>query len=160
MVTSKHPASRCFTLIELLVTLVVAAIVLTLGVPSFQSFIANQRARTAAQALFVDLTLARSEAVKRNNNVVVSAIDDSWANGWTITPSGVGVAAIRKQDSLPQIGASSATTTITFLRNGRVSGTTAPTVTFCDAAGSGAVTKRIIGLDLSGLPRITRGGSC
>lgn len=75
-----------FTLIELMITLLVAAIVLTVGVPSFQDFIANQRARTVAQDLMAVLLYTRSEAVKRNVNILLSIAKDGNNNlgGWAI----------------------------------------------------------------------------
>lgn len=158
MARPKHQRSiGGFTLIELMVTVAIAAILLTVGVPSFREFIANQRAKTAAQALFTDLTFARSEAIKRNGSVVVTPVGGKWADGWTISSAGTD---IRKQSSLPQISATSPAASITFQRTGRVDGASGPSVTFCDAAQSDSVTERIIGVDLSGLPRITLGGSC
>jgi prepilin-type N-terminal cleavage/methylation domain-containing protein len=56
---------RAFTLIELLVAVAVAAIVLTLAVPSFNQFILRQRLKSINAQLITDLQLARSEAVTR-----------------------------------------------------------------------------------------------
>ena len=58
-----------FTLIELLVTLTVAAILLAVAVPSFQSMMLSSRLSTSANAVANALSLARSEAVKRNQEV-------------------------------------------------------------------------------------------
>ena len=58
-----------FTLIELLVTLTVAAILLAVAVPSFQNMMLSSRLSTSANAVANALSLARSEAVKRNQNV-------------------------------------------------------------------------------------------
>ncbi|CUA95100.1 GspH/FimT family pseudopilin [Thiomonas bhubaneswarensis] len=58
-----------FTLIELLVTMTVAAILLVVAVPSFQNMMLSSRLDTSANAVANALTLARSEAVKRNQEV-------------------------------------------------------------------------------------------
>ena len=49
-----------FTLIELMITLAVAAIVLTVGIPSFQDFVYNNRLTTQANRFVTDMALARS----------------------------------------------------------------------------------------------------
>jgi type IV fimbrial biogenesis protein FimT len=64
-----------FTLIELMVTLAVAAIVLTVAVPSFQDLVRNNRLATQANQLVSALNLARSEAVKRGVRVTVCKTD-------------------------------------------------------------------------------------
>ncbi|UHD17899.1 GspH/FimT family pseudopilin [Thiocapsa bogorovii] len=81
-----------FTLLELMVTVAIAAIVLTLGVPSFRDLIQNNRATTQANALVTALSLARSEAVKRGQHVSICPSTDQatctggtvWDGGWII----------------------------------------------------------------------------
>ncbi|MDD5033548.1 MAG: GspH/FimT family pseudopilin [Methylococcaceae bacterium] len=81
-----------FTLIELMVTLSVAAIVLTLAVPSFESSIQKNRLATQSNQLITALNLARSEAIKRGVQVTVcksangSACTTSggWEQGWVV----------------------------------------------------------------------------
>jgi type IV fimbrial biogenesis protein FimT len=60
-----------FTLIELVVTMLVAAILITVAVPSMRTFIQNGRINTQINDLIGDLSLARSEAIKRRTNVGV-----------------------------------------------------------------------------------------
>jgi type IV fimbrial biogenesis protein FimT len=64
-------ATRGFTLIELMVTLSIAAILLTVAVPNFIVFVQNNRLATQANDLVTMLNYARSEAVKRNQNIGV-----------------------------------------------------------------------------------------
>lgn len=73
-----------FSLIELIVTLAIVAIVMMIGVPNFNSAIQNSRLTTTANELVTGFHLARSESVKRNQNVVVSAINDNWQNGYRV----------------------------------------------------------------------------
>nr|WP_196799746.1 GspH/FimT family pseudopilin [Thioalkalivibrio sulfidiphilus] len=82
-----------FTLVELMVTLAIAAIVLTIAVPSFWSIVQNNRASTQANELITALNLARSEAVKRglpvsicpsSNQTACVASSTNWAVGWIV----------------------------------------------------------------------------
>lgn len=57
------------TLVELIVTLAVAAILLTLAVPAYENFTANNRLTSEANRLLGDIQMARSEAVKRGRPV-------------------------------------------------------------------------------------------
>lgn len=59
------------TLIELLVVLVVLAVFVALGIPSFNSVFERHRVTGAAQALYGDLQFARAEAIKRNQTIYV-----------------------------------------------------------------------------------------
>jgi type IV fimbrial biogenesis protein FimT len=73
-----------FTLIELMITLVIVAIALVLGLPSYYTWIANSRVRVAAESIQNGLQLARAEAVSRNATVqVVVAADSGWTLGCT-----------------------------------------------------------------------------
>lgn len=87
--------SRGFTLIELLFTLVVAALVLTLAAPSFQSAVNNSAMTTGTNNLIASLQLARSEALKRRLPVTIcttsdfsaatpSCADTDWQQGWMV----------------------------------------------------------------------------
>jgi type IV fimbrial biogenesis protein FimT len=84
-----------FTLIELMVTLAVAAILLTLAVPSFREIIQNNRLVSQANEFVTALNVARSEAVKRGVRVTVCRSNDAtaaspcskgadWADGWIV----------------------------------------------------------------------------
>ncbi len=81
-----------FTLIELMITVALAAIVMTIGIPSFRTAILNN-SRTAQVNEFIGvLNLARSEATKRGMRVTICrrlndttcATDTTsiWENGW------------------------------------------------------------------------------
>lgn len=55
-----------FTLIELMVTLAVAAVLLTIAVPSFRRITVSNRLTTSANEVVNALQTARMEAIKRN----------------------------------------------------------------------------------------------
>jgi len=65
---------RGFTLIELMVTISVAAILLGIAVPSYNHLMQSNRASTTANRLLSTLMLARSEAIQRNQRVVVCIV--------------------------------------------------------------------------------------
>jgi type IV fimbrial biogenesis protein FimT len=69
-----------FTLIELIVTLVIAAILLSLAAPSMTSFIRRDRLVTQANELVADLSLTRSEAIKRGFPVTICKTADASAS--------------------------------------------------------------------------------
>jgi len=62
-----------FTLIELLITVVIMGVLVSLAVPSFFGILEDRKLKGAGENLFVDLMYAKSEAIKRNEVVRVSA---------------------------------------------------------------------------------------
>ncbi|HEB87773.1 MAG TPA: prepilin-type N-terminal cleavage/methylation domain-containing protein [Gammaproteobacteria bacterium] len=88
---------RGFTLIELLTTLVIAAILLTIGVPNLRDLIRNNRLATATNTFVSSLNVARSEAIKQgrraqlcvstntdNVSPTCSATKTNWQLGWIV----------------------------------------------------------------------------
>lgn len=71
-----YRCERGFTLIELMVTLAVAAVVLTLAVPSLSSFIRNNRLSSAANEMAVTLQTARAGAISNRARVAVCPSTD------------------------------------------------------------------------------------
>lgn len=78
-----------FTLIEMMVTIAIMAILLAIGIPSFQQLIINNRIVTNTNDLIADLAMARSEALKKGGSVVVTVCAStdgascSGANDWS-----------------------------------------------------------------------------
>jgi type IV fimbrial biogenesis protein FimT len=85
-----HKRQCGFTLVELLVALAIAAVLLTLGVPSFRSTIASSRLTSSTSDLVGSLAQARSEAIRRGVRVTVCISNDgatcatsgNWDRGW------------------------------------------------------------------------------
>jgi type IV fimbrial biogenesis protein FimT len=73
------------TLIELLIALVILAIMIFIGLPSFTAWIQNTQIRTAGEGIMSGMQLARSEAVRRNVSVELRMDAGS---GWTVTVPG------------------------------------------------------------------------
>lgn len=63
--------SQGFTLIELLVTITIVAVLAVVAVPSFRSVIQRNSVTNDSNLLLSLLTLTRSEAIKRNQQVVM-----------------------------------------------------------------------------------------
>jgi type IV fimbrial biogenesis protein FimT len=82
------------TLIELLVTIVILAILLSIAVPNFITFVQNSRLVGQTNDLVTSLNYARSEAIKRgvrvsvcnrlNNTTCSGAAVFNWDTGWLV----------------------------------------------------------------------------
>ncbi len=57
-----------FTLVELMVVISIIALILVMGVPSFQTFLQNRQIRNTAESIASGMQKARAEAVKSNSN--------------------------------------------------------------------------------------------
>lgn len=86
--TFEMKAQRGFNLIELIVTVSLATLLLVAGVSSFQTVLDNNRLNTVTNEFVTALNLARSEAVKRNNRVVLRKADTSTSSYTTQSSQG------------------------------------------------------------------------
>jgi type IV fimbrial biogenesis protein FimT len=134
---------RGFTLVELMITLVIAAIVLTLAVPSFRNTIQNNRITTQVNEVVTAFNLARMEAIRQGSPVSVCPSTDqatcsganNWATGWIVfsDTNAAGNPAvgtlIRVWDALPGNPVVSETGGATFVRY-QSNGTTGVLVPF------------------------------
>lgn len=98
----RRPAGpRGFTIIELLIVLTVLGILASIAVPSFTEMIRNARRNGAIDELGSSIMLARAEAMKRGQAVVVCGVNDAnnnkviesgerncagvdWRDGWIV----------------------------------------------------------------------------
>ena len=81
MNTSHVGRSKGFTLVELLVVIAIVAISLTIAVPSVQELLRNNRVASQNNELVALIMLAKSQAIRRNENWQVELISNgfSWA---------------------------------------------------------------------------------
>jgi len=147
---SKHH-QQGLTLIELIATLAITGILLAYGAPAMHDFYANNRLSIQTQQFGQLLIFARSEAIKRNENVVVCTADESnqcnktkqWNNQWLVfEDKNHNTEWDGKETRLKRINMSdnpvniqsSRKSVITFYSHGKSPGSNA-TFTFCDSRG-------------------------
>lgn len=149
-------AQRGFTLVELMITLAVAAILMSLAVPSFTSTIKNNRLTTQANDLIATLNYARSEAIRRGANVSVDSNDASanWHNGWVVKDSSNNILRNHQAfEGSSTLVAASSVSSLSYRSTGFLSGSSAITFTLCDDR-SGE-TGRTISISLTGRPSVS-----
>jgi len=153
--TARH--ARGFTLIEALTVIAIMAILTGIGSASFVWMNQATSIRGAAFDLVADLDFARSEAVKRNADVVVQPLNADWAQGWQVV---VGNEVLRSREALSaQVGFTAAPNTLTFDSGGRTSLANVRNFQICPPQGA-SVAGRIVRIDPSGLSRSTRTRNC
>lgn len=140
-----------------MVVVALAALLLGIGVPSFKNFVAGQRVKTAAGDFAMAIVFARSEAIKRNADVTLTAAASGatgWQSGWSVA---AGATALSTQPAYSGLAFAGPTSTITFNSTGRLSAP-ASIMTITGQDGSA----RCVAIDLSGMPKSTKSttGTC
>lgn len=102
-----------FTLIELLVSVAILAILLSVAVPSFITFVQNSRLVGQTNDLVTSLNYARSEAIKRgvrvsvcsrlNNTTCSGAAVFNWDTGWLVFVNPNGDAVVDVGETVLQV---------------------------------------------------------
>ena len=113
------------SLVELMVTIVVLAIILAIGAPSFTGVFNNNRLATQANQLVAGLQEARSEAVRSNTRVTVCRSDDgaacaadlgNWARWLVVGADGT---VLRDNSSKAPVELSGSVASLVFAPDGR-----------------------------------------
>ena len=73
-----------FTLVELIIVLFIVILLVAWGVPAYRDFKLRQDMTSSANEMIYSFTLARAEAIRRGNNVLVTATGADWASGWQV----------------------------------------------------------------------------
>lgn len=147
--------ARGFTLIELMIVVVLTGIMASMALPSFRSFVASQRVKTAASDFAMAAVFARSEAIKRNANVTLKPASTGatgWKDGWTVA---VDTTELSKQSAYTNV-TFDGPSELTYNRSGRLGAAVNPMKISLDNS------VRCVALDLSGMPNTTvsTSGNC
>lgn len=134
----------------------IAGILAAIALPGFQSLTQSQQVKNASFELFASLSLARSEAIKRNSNVTLTPTDeDDWGKGWAIASS---AETIKSQAALKGVVITLGPANVVYARTGRA---TAAGVFQVDVSPEDTSIRRCINISLSGMPRSTKSsGAC
>lgn len=139
-----------FTLTELLAVVAVIAVLTSLAMPSFTNIISRNRAKGAATDLYVALTKARSEAVKRNANVTLSPNAGGWQAGWQTTDALNNV--LDTHAAVNGVTIANGPANVVYQSSGRIQGAAAPSF-LITGTGSYSV-QRCVAISLSGRPNV------
>jgi type IV fimbrial biogenesis protein FimT len=136
------PRMTGFTMMELLIVITIVAILAGIGAPSFRNITTSYRIAGEVNGLLGDMQFARAEAIKEGQNVTICVSSNgtsctggtAWQNGWTVFPV-VATAPTAAQSAATVLRVQSAfsgsdtfvdhtsgTNTVTFDRNGLISG--------------------------------------
>jgi type IV fimbrial biogenesis protein FimT len=184
---AKLPATRCvqsrpcagpsgasgFTVIELLIVVGIIAVMFAIAAPSLRTMFLRNQMRTVTSDLLSDIAVARSEASKLSQRVVICASNDqitctaatNWTAGWIAfvdannngqrNPAGSTEPLIRIRDASPSAVSitSGGVTALSFRAIGVVN--TASTFVICPAAAGTGVTGRNISMNALGRVQTT-----
>lgn len=158
-----------FSLYELLMTMTLASLVLTLGIPSFGSIVANHRLRVEVDALFHAVHLARKSSIVRRRAVTICPSQDGsdcepdfdWSIGWimfvntdrdypVVRDDDEAILSHHPVDQNTSIMSNRKTFTLRSTELRATNGT----LVFCDRRGR--ATARALVISYTGRPRVTR----
>jgi type IV fimbrial biogenesis protein FimT len=168
---TRRPRAAGLTLIELLSTIAAATVVLAVGVPSYQAMVDGQRIHARVNTLVAHLQLARSEAVKRGQRVVLCPGNQSagcadghdWSGGWLVFADANRDRDYQDGEALLQLGDGSAPLQllsspgrrrVVYQPDGSVLGGSNTTFRLCSAADAGR--NRAVIISMTGRPRVSR----
>jgi len=98
--------------------MVIAAILLGLGIPTFQAVVQNNRVTTQNNQLVGEIGFARSEAVDKKQSVTICSSNNQatcggiWQNGWIVFLDGNGNGTVDPGDTIRRVGAPNASMTV------------------------------------------------
>jgi type IV fimbrial biogenesis protein FimT len=157
--------NKGFTLIELIITLTIAGILMAVAAPSMFTFVSSSRLTTQINDLIVDLSLTKSEAIKRNTTTGICVTSDgtscaagtSWVSGWRvyyIDPVTSANVTVKRHEALSGSNTLTApANTLIFASNGALSSGTGQFI-LCD---SQSHKSRVLDVLSTGRPTLSEG---
>ncbi|HEV8331140.1 MAG TPA: GspH/FimT family pseudopilin [Steroidobacteraceae bacterium] len=160
MMRHSRKAATGFTLVEAMMAITIMAILMAIAVPSFKDASLSSQLRASANDLAASVYLARSEALKRNtvvtlcmsSNGATCAASGGWEQGWIVL-SGAALTAHPAAPTGQRIRAGGITS-LSFQPT--AVGATAATFTVCRATPRVGREERVVTIDATGRPWITR----
>lgn len=161
--------SSGYSLLELVMTLSLAALVLTLGLPSLGGLLADQRLRAETDALFHAVHLARKASVVRRRAITLCAsadglscrTDGDWSEGWIMFEEQSAAATGSREPNEPILRHHEVEPSVRLVANRRSFSfrsthlrATNGTVRVCDAADRAR--PRAVVISYTGRPRVAR----
>lgn len=148
--------SAGFNIVELMIVVFIIGALAAIAGPDMARMIRTQRIKTSAFDVLATLTLARSEAIKRNLTVTITPTDATdWARGWTVADSNNNV--VKQQGELGSVTVAGPAA-LSYASNGRLAGVAVPEFDL-SATDVYPGSLRCIQVDLSGRP-VAREGAC
>lgn len=138
-------------MIELVAALAVTAILVAIAVPSFSSFVTQQRIKATAGNVYLAMSKARSEAVRRNVNVTVQPTNSGsgWQGGWGIQDP-VNGGYLDSYSAVTGVTITTTANNVVYQGSGRIQGGTS--LQFQISSSGTSSTPRCVLLDASGRP--------
>lgn len=156
----RRTAGSGFTIVELMIVVAVVAVLAAIGLPSMRDLLKTNRMKTLSLDIYSSLTLARSEAIKRNTgSVSMIAAAGGWQNGWTVTcvdvagSCGGADVVLHAQEAVDNdtILTGPAANIVTYGRDGRLA-TAAASFRITIGANHPSVPMRCVDVNVSGRP--------
>lgn len=147
--------SAGFNIVELMIVVFIVAVLAAIAGPDMARMIRTQRIKTSAFDVLATLTLARSEAIKRNLTVTITPTGGDWSRGWTVRDSNNNV--VKEQGELGSVTVAGPAA-LSYASNGRLAGVAVPEFDLA-ATDVAAGSLRCIRVDLSGRP-VAKEGAC
>lgn len=155
-----------FTLIELVVTIAVAAILMAVAIPSFRGTLQNNRMTTQANEFVTAFNMARSEAIRRAQNVIICAPSVNWQNGAevrigaTSCTTGTQLRAAQALSGGTNITPNHTNTVITYQSSGGISATFPASYGYLQFKLSNGTYNRWLCINRTGRIAVNRDGEC
>ena len=100
-------------------TITIFVVLTLIAVPYLGTFVQSQRVKNAAMDMSSSVIFARSEAIKRNAQIDMTANTGGWSNGWRVLSAG---ANLRSYDGYTNLNvtAKNGSATLSFGGDGRM----------------------------------------